>query len=739
MSIYKQVIFLRRRLRWMQHRFGNWVDAFWGYDVFIAYRRADGATYAQSLYQKLSAEKVSCFIDRAVYGPGLSLRIATRRNVAKSSLFCLIGSPELLIARAPVDWVEQEVATYLATHRDDQKVLLIDFGGRVATALDAELDSSSSARRILNQIKPFLRQTEDSSGLAGAPSDDVLAIIRSNLSGRRRDRNRLLFFQASAAILLSLLAITTALGGFAWSQKQLAERETVQAEASRRRAIKDERLAKANERLAKKNEQLAKSNERRAKDSERVARLSKDEARRNLEIAKGGADDLASRVASNIPRLKDKQEEAVLVILESARALIEKLAEIDPANLELKKSYFLIWSQSIEHYLARRQFAMARKAGESCLAMIDQLQTLEKPDADACREKAADARLATDDAAGAAAVYTELRRSYLQNFSSAQDDFDDFVQQAADMGLHVFSQGRRLRSEAGPAARAVYEIDVKLGDAARASRQPNEALQLYDSVLSQSESDFANMEALEADDLTMRANLGSALAHLQSRDRTAARASLNECVNVAGTTKWADGAMPIEAARILGQAYEELADLDLADNNRTAARQDYDRSLLKRKQAAGRDISHLADQVALGKVLIKAGDSSAPQAAFGDYFESVKAFEIAAANPTDQEAASELKLAITKLIKASRGEASESDAMRYVSDKLRALIESEPQESVWQLGYAISQYFEALPNQDASQRSSDLARARELINQLDKRGQIPQDSGVWLQKIRNSR
>src|SRR5271166_3501362 len=86
-------------------RFLNWVDAFWGYEVFIAHRRADAAEYAYKLYESSKAERMSCFIDRTVYGPGDSLAVATQRHVAKSSVFVLLVSPEILASRKPTDWV----------------------------------------------------------------------------------------------------------------------------------------------------------------------------------------------------------------------------------------------------------------------------------------------------------------------------------------------------------------------------------------------------------------------------------------------------------------------------------------------------------------------------------------------------------------------------------------------------------------------------------------------------------
>ena len=123
-----------RGLKNQRKRFLNWVDAFWGYDVFIAHRRADAAEYAHKLYEALTAQRISCFIDRAVYGPGDSLAVATQRHVRKSTLFVLLGSPEILSPRKPKDWVEEEVNEYLASHESDPKIIPIDFGETIAKA-----------------------------------------------------------------------------------------------------------------------------------------------------------------------------------------------------------------------------------------------------------------------------------------------------------------------------------------------------------------------------------------------------------------------------------------------------------------------------------------------------------------------------------------------------------------------------------------------------------------------------
>jgi hypothetical protein len=111
-----------RALRLGQANLVQWIDAPWGYDVFIAHRRADGADYAQALHARLTDERISCCIDRVVYLPGNSLLIATGRHIAKSTLL-LLGSPQLLVQRRPTDWVEREIDTFLKTHGDTGSLL----------------------------------------------------------------------------------------------------------------------------------------------------------------------------------------------------------------------------------------------------------------------------------------------------------------------------------------------------------------------------------------------------------------------------------------------------------------------------------------------------------------------------------------------------------------------------------------------------------------------------------------
>jgi WD40 repeat protein len=194
-----------RRAAWISAR----IDALWGYDVFIAHRQIDGAGYAGALYRALSEERppIATFIDTAVYAGGDPLSVATRVHAAKSSLFLLVGTPQVLARRRPVDWVESELREYLATHRSHPKVLIVDFGSAIGAGIDQERAlGGGEPGSVVHQIAAydFLRISLPAQALADAPSADILDEIRKNLAGRRRDRTRLRVFQVIAFGLLLL-------------------------------------------------------------------------------------------------------------------------------------------------------------------------------------------------------------------------------------------------------------------------------------------------------------------------------------------------------------------------------------------------------------------------------------------------------------------------------------------------------------------------------------------------------
>jgi len=178
------------------------IDSLWGYDVFIAHRRGDAAEYAYALFLALRQQKpkVNTFIDRAVYGPGESLTVATLRHIRKSTLLVLLASPELLALRKE-DWVATELDDYLRTHQTDPIVVVVDFGETIAKGDD---------HPIVGKVSNFLRVSAEAQELTLPPSDEVIRETLARLGGRRRDRLRQRIFGGVAVGFAALLLAAAA-------------------------------------------------------------------------------------------------------------------------------------------------------------------------------------------------------------------------------------------------------------------------------------------------------------------------------------------------------------------------------------------------------------------------------------------------------------------------------------------------------------------------------------------------
>ncbi len=206
-------------------RISSWIEELWGYDVFIAHRRADGQAYARALYAKLSRAGIACFLDSKVYVAGDSLRVATKRHASKATLLVVVGSPSILEDRQ-TDWVEAEIDAYLGANRESSKVVVIDFGGVLADSPD---------HPVARKLEHFIRLEQDSSALEKAPHAEVLDAIPQQLAGRRRDRSRLRLFQgiAAALTLLAIGAAAAAIVAVGQSREANLQRDAAVANESR--------------------------------------------------------------------------------------------------------------------------------------------------------------------------------------------------------------------------------------------------------------------------------------------------------------------------------------------------------------------------------------------------------------------------------------------------------------------------------------------------------------------------
>lgn len=178
------------------------IDRLFGYDVFVAHRRADAAAYAALLVKRLDEEKLSTFIDTREYGPGDELSASTLRHIRKATMLVVLGSPLILQSRDP-DWVLAEVDAYFAANRGEAlRVLPISFGGALAGMGDQSA--------IVARLRDVIRLEQPLAALQDSPSSEVIEAITRQFRNRRRDMVRLRVFQGIAAVLFALLAASLA-------------------------------------------------------------------------------------------------------------------------------------------------------------------------------------------------------------------------------------------------------------------------------------------------------------------------------------------------------------------------------------------------------------------------------------------------------------------------------------------------------------------------------------------------
>jgi hypothetical protein len=222
------------------------IDRLFGFDVFIAHRRVDAASYAALLVQQLDKEKLSTFIDAREYGPGDDLAASTLRQIRKATMLVVLGSPATLEPRNP-DWVLAEINTYWAANSAKAlHVLPIDFGGTLATGSDQSA--------IAMRLRDVIRLDQPLAALHDPPSSAVIEAITRQFRKRRRDTVRLHVFQGIAAALLMLLlasglAALVAYRELGDARRNLAANYMTAARARLEAGFRDEAAALAAESL----------------------------------------------------------------------------------------------------------------------------------------------------------------------------------------------------------------------------------------------------------------------------------------------------------------------------------------------------------------------------------------------------------------------------------------------------------------------------------------------------------
>ncbi len=160
-------------------------------------------------------------------------------------------------------------------------------------------------------------------------------------------------------------------------------------------------------------EQVAKAAEAQAKTAEAAAIAERDRAQRNFGIAKQAADDVVFKLALDLRNVQGMRVEWIRRLLDTAQAMMDKLAEAAPDDLQLQRSRHAMFAAFVDAYLTAGDLGRARAASDESLAIMRRLIAAEPRNTNWLRElslslvKVGNVRVASGDRAGALAAYEE--------------------------------------------------------------------------------------------------------------------------------------------------------------------------------------------------------------------------------------------------------------------------------------------------------------------------------------------
>jgi tetratricopeptide (TPR) repeat protein len=211
----------------------------------------------------------------------------------------------------------------------------------------------------------------------------------------RSQRLRRRIFEGMTAAVVILAAIAVFAG---W---QYFEADKARSDAEIQRGIAQEQAT------------LALQREEDAKHERQESEKQRDLAKRNFAIAKQAADDVVFRLAQGLRNVEGMRVESVRKILDTARALMDRLARAAPDDLDLQLSRASMLSEFVSTYLPLGDVARATTAADESLAIMHRLAAADPGNAGWQRDvsvslnKVGDVRRAAGDRVGALAAYEE--------------------------------------------------------------------------------------------------------------------------------------------------------------------------------------------------------------------------------------------------------------------------------------------------------------------------------------------
>lgn len=187
-----------------------------GHDIFVAYSRQDGLSYASALVNGLSKLEFECRIDLLGTEPGSNTPESLLNDAKHSMVLVIVGTP----AACRSEQIHDEVKIFTQA---GCKLIIIELGGNIQEAVwEKTIHGLPIAREVLKEDE------------AMTPSPQIIEHIQSLYTYQRTSVQRKKVVNSAFILLGASLLIATAAGLIAYDQTKKALAEAKKADDQRK-------------------------------------------------------------------------------------------------------------------------------------------------------------------------------------------------------------------------------------------------------------------------------------------------------------------------------------------------------------------------------------------------------------------------------------------------------------------------------------------------------------------------
>jgi tetratricopeptide (TPR) repeat protein len=708
------------------------------YDAFISYSHAKDKPIAaalQSTVQKLGKpwyrrRVLRVFRDDTSLSATPGLWPAIEQALDNSRFLIVLASPEA--AASP--WVAKEV-TYWLEHKSADTLLIGVTDGNLSwdSAIadfsrpdNAPLPAVLAGRFSVEPKWVDLRAYRESAGTRGAKftelAADFAAAIRGMpkedlLSQEVRQQRRALALAWSAAGSLLVLA---GIAGWQWKSSVAAERQAL--------------------------------------EQRQIARDQRDRAEYNFDIAKQAADDVVFQLAQNLRNVQGMRAESVRRILESARTLMDRIAQASPDDPQLQRSRAAMLSEFTETFVRVGDLTQAQASAQEGLGIVRKLANADPVNTSLQRDTyvfltrlghvqlTAGAR--TQALASFESGVSTMRaliagdpdnRLWQRDITLTLDRVGDVRLVVGDRAgaLAAYDEGLAVRRKLAAAEPENPEWQSNLaasldraGRERAISGQMREALEIFEEGLSIRR----GIAALDPHNGEAQRQVGVSLlnvgqAHSELDDKARALKSYEEGLGISRQLAALD---PSHAGwqNELGEALEKVGDARTDLNNTPEGLKAYEEALAISRALAAADPRNTEWQrdlssrlMKIGEVHLDAGDATAALAAYGETLAVRR--RLAAADPDNAQAQRDLGAVLHKFGDAQSDAGDRAAALAAYEESFairRRLAALDPTQPGWQADLAVAHY--NISTVDPQRARAALGEALAIIDMLGRQGKI---------------